>query len=302
MTDRDGRGPGGEPVTERRRGDRRRRTVRIAAVGDFHCGEEDVGLYRDRFARVNQEADVLLLAGDLTRRGTPAEFRVVAGELADVRIPILAVFGNHDHESGLVHEGAAILRERGVHLLDGEPFELNEHVGFAGIKGFMGGFGRYTLTAFGEAATKQFVGSTLEEVQRLEFALRRLSTPVRVVLMHYSPTMATVMGEPEQIFPFLGNDRMAEPLDRFGAAVVFHGHAHHGTFQGATPGGVPVYNVSHVLVKASGKGDLYFRYEIPLASEAASGPSMPVEEETAGVAAGPEHGPSTRERRAATGD
>ena len=272
----------GEPVSERRRGtDRRKRTVRIAAVGDFHCGEEDVGLYRDRFAHANEDADVLLLAGDLTRRGTPAEFRVVANELADVRIPILAVFGNHDHESGLVSEGAAILRDRGVHILDGEPFALNEHVGFAGVKGFMGGFGRYTLTAFGEQDTKHFVGATLEEVQRLEFALRRLSTPIRVVLMHYSPTMATVMGEPEQIFPFLGNDRLAEPLDRFGASVVFHGHAHHGTFQGATPGGVPVFNVSHVLVKSAGKGEMYFRYEIPLPTAAASGPSMPGEADAA---------------------
>jgi Icc-related predicted phosphoesterase len=252
---------GGRAVPNRRASDRRD-VVRVAAVGDFHCGEEDAGRYREAFARVNAEADVLLLAGDLTRRGTPAEMRVVAQELADVRVPILAVLGNHDHESGHVEEGMAILRERGVHLLDGEPFELDAEVGFAGVKGFMGGFGRFTLTAFGEGETKAFVGTTLEESQRLEFALRRLSTPTRIVVMHYAPTMETVMGEPEQIFPFLGNDRLAEPIDRFGAAVVFHGHAHHGTFRGRTAGGVPVFNVSHALIRQEGAGEMYFLYDV----------------------------------------
>ena len=256
----------------RRKDDRARQgIVRVAAVGDFHCGEEDTGRYRDAFARVNDEADVLLLAGDLTRRGTPAEFRVVANELADVRIPILTVLGNHDHESHQVEAGLAILRERGVHILDGEPFELNAQVGFAGVKGFMGGFGRWTLTAFGEAETKAFVGTTLEEVQRLEFALRRLPTPVRVVLLHYAPICDTVKGEPEQIFPFLGNDRLVEPIDRFKAAAVFHGHAHHGTFRGTTPGGVPVFNVSHVLLREQKEGDMYFLYDIPLEQPEAPG-------------------------------
>ncbi|HEU4561418.1 MAG TPA: metallophosphoesterase [Longimicrobium sp.] len=249
----------------RRREDRQRSgVVRVAAVGDFHCGEEDAGRYREAFARVNDEADVLLLAGDLTRRGTPAEFRVVANELADVRVPVLTVLGNHDHESGEAEAGVAILRERGVHLLDGEPFELTPQVGFAGVKGFIGGFGRYTLTAFGEAETKHIVGTTLEEVQRLEFSLRRLSTPVRVVLLHYAPILETVLGEPEQIMPFLGNDRLVEPIDRFKAAAVFHGHAHHGTFQGKTPGGVPVFNVSHVLLNASGAGEMYFLFDVAI--------------------------------------
>jgi Icc-related predicted phosphoesterase len=237
--------------------------VRVAAVGDFHCGEEDAGKYRELFARANHEADVLLLAGDLTRRGTPAEFRVVAGELQDVTIPVLTVLGNHDHESGEADTGLAILRDRGVHILDGEPFELEGRgVGFAGVKGFIGGFGRWTLTAFGEAETKSIVAATLDEVSRLEFALRRLSTPVRVVLLHYSPICDTVKGEPEQIFPFLGNDRLVEPIDRFKAAAVFHGHAHHGTFRGATPGGVPVFNVAHVLVKAEKAGEMYFLYDV----------------------------------------
>src|SRR5688572_24886441 len=181
---------------KRRREDRRKRVVRVAAVGDFHCGEKDAGMYRDLFARVNDEADILLLAGDLTRRGTALEMEVVVHELADVRIPILAVLGNHDYESGQADVLHSLLLSRGVHLLDEAPYELNEQVGFAGVKGFMGGFGRYTLTAFGEAETKAFVGTTLEEIQKLEFSLRRLSTPMRVVLLHYSPVMDTVMGEP----------------------------------------------------------------------------------------------------------
>ena len=270
MTDGGGpaRGAGGRQAGRRKEDRRRQGIVRVAAVGDFHCGEEDLGRYRDAFARVNDEADVLLLAGDLTRRGTPPEFRVVANELADVRVPILAVLGNHDHESGQADEGVAILREHGVHLLDGEPYELEgTQVGFAGVKGFIGGFGRFTLTAFGEAETKAIVGTTLDEVQRLEFSLRRLSTPVRVVLLHYAPIYDTVKGEPEQIIPFLGNDRLVEPIDRFKAAVVFHGHAHHGTFEGRTPGGVPVFNVSHVLVKAAGAGEMYFLYDIAIPGE-----------------------------------
>jgi Icc-related predicted phosphoesterase len=278
--------PGGWPATERRRTDRRRpRATRIAAVGDFHCGVEDAGRYREMFTQVNDDADVLVLAGDLTRRGTPAEMRVVCGELADVKIPIVAVYGNHDHEAGEIDAANAILRERGVHLLGAEPFELNEYVGFAGAKGFMGGFGRWTLTAFGEHETKAFVGSTLEEVQRLEFGLRRLSTPIRVAVLHYSPTLETVLGEPEQIFPFLGNDRLAEPLDRFGVAVAFHGHAHHGTFRGATPGGVPVFNVSLSLLRQEKAGEMYFRYEIPI-------PAAEPEPVGAAAAAGTGAGPS----------
>ncbi len=262
-----GTGPAGAPeargAANRRRSDGAR-TVRIAAVGDFHCGEQDAGAYRALFARANQEADVLVLAGDLTRWGTPAEMRVVIGELADVKVPIVAVLGNHDHESGHLAEAHAILRERGVHVLDGDTFELNDQVGFAGTKGFMGGFGRGTLTAFGEAATKAFVDCTQEEVKKLELALRKLATPIRVVVLHYAPVIDTVMGEPEVIFPFLGTDRLAEPLDRYGAAVAFHGHAHVGTFQGKTPGGVPVFNVSLALLRKENVGEMYYLYEIPL--------------------------------------
>lgn len=252
-----------EDGRQRRRTDRRR-SVRVAAVGDIHCGEEDAGTFRALFARANEEADILLLAGDLTRWGTPAEMHVFAGELADVTIPVLAVLGNHDCEAGETDEACAILRKRGVHLLDGDTFQLNESVGFAGAKGFMGGFGRRTLTSFGERETKTFVETTLEEVKKLEMALRKLSTPLRVVLLHYAPVVDTVVGEPEQIYPFLGTDRLAEPLDRYEAAVAFHGHAHIGTFRGATPGGVPVFNVSLPLVRKEGVGEMYYIHEIPL--------------------------------------
>ena len=244
--------------------------IRIAAVGDFHCGVDDVGLYRELFTRVNEEADVLVLTGDLTRWGALAEYKVVVGELADVTVPIVAVLGNHDYESGDVEEGSRTLRGRGVHLLCGDTFELNSVVGFAGVKGFMGGFGRGMLTPFGEPETKAFVKATLNEVHALELALRRLSTPVRVAILHYAPIAATVSGEPEGIHTYLGTDRLAEPLDRYGAAVAFHGHAHSGTLRGHTLGGVPVFNVSLPLLRKERPGAMYYIYDVgpPVAAEA----------------------------------
>lgn len=259
---------GGE---RREGGDRRKRArVRVAAVGDFHVGEQDVGAYRDLFAAANEDADVLVICGDLTRRGLVPEFKAVVGELADVKIPIVAVLGNHDYESGQSTEGTSVLRARGMHVLAGDTFELNEHVGFAGVKGFMGGFGRGTLTAFGEPEAKAFVGAALEEVQRFELALRRLATPIRVGVLHYSPVSGTVSGEPEIIFPFLGTDRLAEPIDRYGCSLVFHGHAHSGTFRGQTAGGVPVYNVSLPLLRKDGIGKMYYVHELTVPTTAAS--------------------------------
>jgi Icc-related predicted phosphoesterase len=245
-------------------------TVRIAAVGDFHCGQDDIGLYRELFARVNDEADVLVLTGDLTRWGALSEFKVVVGELTDVTVPIVAVLGNHDYEAGEVEEGSRTLRGRGVHLLCGDTFELNSVVGFAGVKGFMGGFGRGMLTPFGEPETKMFVKATLNEVHALELALRRLPTPVRVAILHYAPIAGTVAGEPEQIHTYLGTDRLAEPLDRYGAAVAFHGHAHSGTLRGTTLGGVPVFNVSLPLLRKERPGAMYYIYDVsaPAAADA----------------------------------
>jgi Icc-related predicted phosphoesterase len=278
-----GTGRASEPVygdrrlglVDRRRGEAPASPVRIAAVGDHHCGVEDVGAYRDLFATANDEADVLVLCGDLTRRGLATEMRVVVGELMDVKIPIVGVLGNHDFEAGETEEGLSILRGRGVHVLSGDPFQLNDHVGFAGVKGFMGGFGRGTLTAFGEPETKAIVGAALEEVHKLEMALRRLSTPVRVAVMHYAPVAGTVAGEPEIIFPFLGTDRLAEPLDRYGAAVAFHGHAHSGAFRGATPGGVPVFNVSLAVLRRESLGKMYYVHELSVPAPQADLPHAP---------------------------
>jgi Icc-related predicted phosphoesterase len=255
--------PAATPGNRRSGGDRRRDArVRIAAVGDFHCGKEDAGAYRELFAEANEQADILVLAGDLTRRGMVAEFTVVVGELADVKIPIVAVLGNHDYEANEVEEGTTVLRSRGIHLLNGDGFQLNDRLGFAGVKGFMGGFGRGTLTAFGEPETKAFVNATIAEVHALELALRRISAPTRVAVLHYAPILGTVIGEPEIIHPFLGTDRLAEALDRYGAAVAFHGHAHSGTLSGRTPGGVPVFNVSLPLLRKNGVGRMFFLYDL----------------------------------------
>lgn len=263
----DGTHPSRLPAAGERRmqGERRRENkLRIAAVGDFHCGEADVGLYRDLFAAANDEADVLVLTGDLTRRGSAAEFKVVVGELADVKIPIVAVLGNHDYEAGELTKGTPLLRGRGVHLLNGDSFELDARIGFAGVKGFMGGFGRGTLTSFGEPETKAFVGCAIEEVQKLELALRRLSTPTKIVVLHYAPVAGTVIGEPEIIYPFLGTDRLAEAIDRYGASATFHGHVHSGTFRAETPGGSPVFNVSLPLLHREGIAKLYYLCELPI--------------------------------------
>lgn len=287
------------------RGPERRRptsgVLRVAAVGDFHCGVNDVGLFRDTFAEANVRADVLVLTGDMTRRGELAEYKVVAGELADVKIPIVGVLGNHDYEANQVAEGVAELASHGIHILDGDGFQLLDQVGFAGVKGFMGGFGRGTLTAFGEPETKAFVGATLAQVQGLELALRRLATPVRIVVLHYAPIAATVVGEPEMIHPYLGTDRLADPLDRYGCTVAFHGHAHSGTFSGHTTGGVPVFNVSLPLLRREDPSRPFFVYEIPLPPAAAPTTSGGAQRASDGAppAAGSAPPPSDAAQRAA---
>src|SRR5687767_12948073 len=237
------------------------RVARIAAVGDLHCGEEDRGAFRDHLTRVNDDADILILCGDLTRRGLPAEFRTVVGELSDVKTPIAAVLGNHDHESGLATEGESILRDRGIHVLAGDPFHLSEHVGLVGTKGFMGGFGRAALTSFGE-------------VQRLVIGLMRLARPVRIAVLYYGPIAGTIAGARAVISPFLGCDRMAEPLDRYDATVVFHGHAHTAAFEGRTPGGVPVYNVSLPVLRKIGLWTLYYVHEVATVGREGAGKAL----------------------------
>jgi Icc-related predicted phosphoesterase len=222
--------------------------VRLAAVGDLHCSKTSAGQLQPLFAQVAAQADVLVLCGDLTDYGLPDEARVLAQELAPAKVPIVGVLGNHDYESGQESEVWKILTGAGVTLLDGESCEI-EGIGFAGVRGFAGGFGRGTLGAWGERAVKQFVQEAIDEALKLESALARLRTPRRIAVLHYAPIRATVEGEPIEIFPFLGCSRLEEPLNRYPVTAVVHGHAHNGSPEGRTGGGSPVYNVSLPLLR-----------------------------------------------------
>jgi Icc-related predicted phosphoesterase len=224
-------------------------TVRIAAIGDLHLGGKgfDPPL-QTLFGQVAEQADVLALCGDLTDRGDPEEARLMAKALATVTVPVVAVLGNHDYECGKEAEVASILRDVGVRVLDGDAHEVLG-VGFAGVKGFAGGFGRRALGPWGEPIIKQFVKEALNEALKLETALGRLRTERRVALLHYSPVASTVKGEPLEIYAYLGSSRLEEPLSRYQVDVVFHGHAHHGAPEGRTMGDVPVYNVSMMLLQ-----------------------------------------------------
>ena len=236
-----------------------KRTIRLAAVGDLHFGRTDQGAsLRSLFTEVAGRADILALCGDLTDRGDPEEARALARVLSAVTIPIVAVLGNHDYESGRVPEVSRILCDAGVKVLDGEACEI-EGIGFAGVKGFAGGFGRGTLGPWGEEIVKKFVQEALAEALKLETALGRLRSERRVALLHYAPIEATVEGEPKEIYPFLGCSRLEEPLTRYHVDAVFHGHAHHGSAEGKTIHGVPVYNVSLNLLQRVYPDALPFR-------------------------------------------
>ncbi len=224
--------------------------LKIAAMGDLHvrAQEHHATEYRDVFAELSEKADVLLLCGDLTDTGLPEEAERLADNLSAAAIPVFAVLGNHDYHSGNPSEIKKILGAANVFFLDDEPREL-QGIGFAGTKGFGGGFGNHVIAAHGEEATKQFVEESLEEVLRLENSIRKLSTRHMVIALHYAPISQTVKGESPEIFPFLGSSRLAEVIERFDVDAVFHGHAHHGTYKGATAGGIPVYNCAIELVR-----------------------------------------------------
>ncbi|MEX2583445.1 MAG: metallophosphoesterase [Gemmatimonadota bacterium] len=224
------------------------REVRVAAVGDMHFDPQRKGELRGAFSDMTRQADVLVLCGDLTTHGQPEQMEAFVDELEGVDIPIVSVLGNHDYEGEQGERLCAILTERGVHVLDGDGIEI-EGIGFAGAKGFGGGFGRWTLGAFGERIYKEFVQAAIDEALKLETALRSLQTDTKVAVLHYSPIRETLIGEPEEIFAFLGSSRLLPPLEAYEVNVVFHGHAHIGTTEAKTPSGIPVYNVAQTLLE-----------------------------------------------------
>lgn len=238
---------------------------RIAAVADLHYGRGKQQQMADMLAEASRASDVLLLCGDLTDHGRPGEARMLLADLHEqVRGPILAVFGNHDLEAEQATELTAVLERGGVQVLDGECASVGP-VGFAGAKGFCGGFGKRSVHPFGERELKEFLNVTVNEALKLETALSRLDTEHRVILLHYAPVPATVEGEPPEIFPFLGSSRLEDPINHHGASVVFHGHAHKGSVRGQTQTGVPVYNVSAPLLKHTyPERPPFFLYELAL--------------------------------------
>lgn len=223
--------------------------VRIAAIADLHFTRTSQGAFQALFTQVTEAADILLLCGDLTDYGLAEEARLLAKEITgSLKIPAVGVLGNHDFEGGQQDEIRTILSDAGVVVLDGDAYELHG-VGFAGVKGFAGGFDRGTLGPWGESAIKNFVREAVDEALKLETALARLRSDKRIAVLHYSPIRATVEGEPPEIFPFLGCSRLEEPITRYPVSAVFHGHAHHGKPEGRTRTQVPVFNVSMTLLR-----------------------------------------------------
>ena len=226
--------------------------MRVAAMGDLHVREDDGVSYRDLFGEISREAQVLVLAGDLTDLGKPKEAELLAQDLKACSIPVVGVLGNHDYECGAAEEVARILRDAGMKVLDGQSVEI-DGVGFVGVKGFAGGFGRRMLGSFGEPAIKQFVGEAMNETLRLENAMRQVRAKRSLVILHYAPIPDTIESEPLEIYPFLGSSRLAETIDRFQVSAIVHGHAHRGRYEGRTPGGQRVYNVAQHIEKPTGK-------------------------------------------------
>ena len=224
-------------------------TVRLAAMSDIHVTKTGHGALASMFAQVSDRADVLVMCGDLTDYGLAEEARVLAKDIGTaLRVPCVAVLGNHDYEAGKEEEIRQILTDAGVTVLDGDSCEV-QGIGFAGVTGFCGGFGRGALGPWGEEIIKHFVREAVNEAFKLESALARLRSPHRVALLHYSPIRSTVEGEPLEIFPYLGSSRLEEPLARYPVTAVVHGHAHNGCLEGRTASGVPVYNVAMPLLK-----------------------------------------------------
>ena len=223
--------------------------VRVAALGDIHHSRNAAaGSLQPLFRQISDSADILVLCGDLTDYGLVDEAHALVRELAPVKIPMVAVLGNHDFESSQQADVAKVFADAGVTMLDGDSTEVLG-IGFAGVKGFAGGFGRRALGPWGEDIIKKFVHEAVNEALKLESALARLRNDRLIAVLHYSPIQGTVEGEPVEIYPFLGCSRLEEPLSRFPVTAVFHGHAHHGQLEGLTAKNVPVYNVSWTLMR-----------------------------------------------------
>lgn len=226
--------------------------TRIAAVGDVHMDVDVLGRFRPALESIHEHADLLLLAGDLTRHGTAAEARCVAEEFGGLPVPVIAILGNHDYNSDQEDVVIAVLERGGIRVLEGDSTVVdceNGPVGIAGVKGFGGGFAGRCASAFGEPEMKAFVRHTEASAERLIMALKDLDTQFKVALTHYAPVPETLAGEPLEIYPFLGSYLLAEAIDRGGANLAIHGHAHHGSPRGLTPGGVRVRNVAHPVIR-----------------------------------------------------
>ena len=224
--------------------------MRVAAVGDLHVTEDSVAPYREMFQDVSRDADILLLCGDLTNFGKTSEAEILAEDIRACDVPVLGVLGNHDYECGQPEKVAEILHNAGMTILDEQAVEI-EGVGFAGCKGFIGGFGRGELAPFGEPEVKAFVDIAVNEARKLENGLRSLRTDKAVAVLHYAPIVDTLEGEPIEIFQYLGSQRLADAIDRFeNVRAVVHGHAHHGAYEGRTRTGIPVYNCAQFVLRA----------------------------------------------------
>ena len=235
--------------------------MRIAATADLHFNAPVWERVREKMETVREEADLLVIAGDLTNYGKVSEMEPLLNVLVRLRIPIVAVLGNHDYESDQQDQLMKMMGAEGIKVLDGTGYE-RDGIGFAGTKGFIGGFGRGVLTAFGEREVKTFVQAAIDEALKLERAMSQLRTEKRVVVVHYAPIASTIQGEAPEIFPFLGTSRLAEVIDRHGANLVVHGHAHHGGAQGQTTAGIPVHNVALAVLQSQNPPRAYKVFDI----------------------------------------